>query len=113
MKKIFYAGTEFITGDDIAMGVLQYCAALAGSVTAEVMEIPVRRPDGTLDRVALLVGPTSQIVVANVDGDHDELIDLDVMRRLGERTRAQQPTADTQPPAADDVPPESQWPADY
>ena len=96
MKLIVYAGAELVTGDDIAAGVLRYCEALAGSVVAEVIEIPVREADGSISRATLLVGPTSQMVVKEVRSEFEEVIDLDVMRRLGERTRAQRQVAGTQ-----------------
>lgn len=117
MKIIVYAGAELLTGDDIAIGVLRYCEALAGSVAAEVIEIPVRRADGSLSRATLLVGPTSQIVAVDVDSEWDEVVDLDVMRRLRERTRAQVSVGDSHHPAADEVgrtrDDAEQWQADY
>jgi len=93
MKVIVYAGAELLTGDDIAMGVLRYCEALAGSVVAEVIEIPVREADGSLGLATLLVGPTSQMVVKNVKSELEEVVDLEVMRQLQERTKAQQDVA--------------------
>lgn len=93
MKVIVYAGAELLTGDDIAMGVLRYCEALAGSVVAEVVEIPVRETDGSLGLATLLVGPTSQMVARNVTSEWEEVVDLDVMRKLQERTKAQQDVA--------------------
>jgi hypothetical protein len=62
-------------------------------VVAEIIEIPVREPDGSVSRVMLLVGPTSQIIAKEAKSEWDELVDPDVMRRLGERTRAQRNTA--------------------
>ena len=95
MMVIVYAGSELLTGDEIAIGVLRYCEALAGSVVAEVIEIPVREEDGSLSRATLLVGPSSQMYAKSVRSDFDEVVDPDVMRRLSERTRAQRMTADT------------------
>ena len=88
-----YAGAELLTGDDIAIGVLRYCEALAGSVVAEVIEIPVREADGSLGLATLLVGPSSQMVAKNVKSELEEVVDLDVMRQLQERTKAQQDVA--------------------
>jgi len=92
---IVYAGAELLTGDEIAFGVLRYCEALAGSVVAEIIEIPVQESDGSLGLATLLVGPSSQMVVKNVASDGDEVVDIDVMRRLSERTRAQTAVART------------------
>lgn len=96
VKMIVYAGAELLTGDEIAIGVLRYCEALAGSVVAEIIEIPVREADGSLGVATLLVGPSSQMVVKSATSQWDEVHDVDVMRRLGERTRAQTPVARTE-----------------
>jgi hypothetical protein len=103
VKLLVYAGAELLTGDDIAIGVLRYCEALAGSVVAEMIEIPVREQDGSLSRVMLLVGPTSQMIAKQAHSEWDEVTDLDVMRQLDERTRAQRDVAYTtaREPASD------------
>lgn len=116
VKLIVYAGAELLTGDDIAAGVLRYCEALAGSVVAEVIEIPVREADGSLSRATLLVGPTSQMVVREVQSEFEEVIDLEVMRRLGERTRAQRQVAGIQTSAANQARKSEttdEWQSDY
>lgn len=116
MKIIVYAGAELLTGDDIAIGVLRYCEALAGSVVAEIIEIPVREADGTLGLATLLVGPSSQMVLKNVTSPWEDVVDLDVMRRLGERTRAQRIVADSHPPTEDQTLPgggSDAWEAEY
>ena len=105
-----------VTGDDIAAGVLRYCEALAGSVVAEVIEIPVREADGSISRATLLVGPTSQMVVKEVRSEFEEVVDFDVMRRLGERTRAQRQVAGTQTTTPDEpaaAGAADEWQSDY
>lgn len=114
MKVIVYAGAELLTGDDIAIGVLRYCEALAGSVVAEVIEIPVREADGSLGLATLLVGPTSQMVARNVTSEWEEVVDLDVMRQLRERTKAQRDVASFPGMPGDEVGPASDvWEAEY
>jgi hypothetical protein len=119
VKIIVYGGTKLLTGDDIAIGVLRYCEALAGSVVAEVIEIPIRKADGSLSRATLLVGPTSQMVAEDTDSEWEEVIDHDVMRRLGERTRAQQPVAAIHYPSEEEVEEEAatdvaaRWDSEY
>ena len=98
MKVIVYAGAELLTGDDIAIGVLRYCEALAGSVAAEVIEIPVREADGSLGLATLLVGPTSQLVARNVKSELEDVVDPDVMRQLHQRTKAQRSVASSPRP---------------
>jgi hypothetical protein len=118
VKTIVYAGAELMTGDDIALGVLRYCEALAGAAVAEVIEIPIRKADGSLSRATLLVGPTSQMVAEDVESEWEEVVDLDVMQRLGERTRAQQPVASIHYPSGDDEDADSKedsdrWESEY
>ena len=116
VKLIVYAGAELVTGDDIAAGVLRYCEALAGSVAAEVVDIPVREADGSISRATLLVGPTSQMVVKEARSEFEEVVDLDVMRRLGERTRAQRQVAGTQTTTPDEATARratDEWQSDY
>jgi len=112
---LIYAGAELLTGDDIAIGVLRYCGALAGSVVAEVVEIPVRVADGSLARATLLVGPASQIVAIDVNSEFEEVIDLAVMRRLQERTAAQRIVAHSTQPDSDahEVADAEAWEADH
>jgi hypothetical protein len=95
MKKLVYAGTELLTGDDIAMAVLRYCQALAEARTAELIEIPVLTADGSRTRATFIVGPSSQMIAVDEDGsgEGEEIVDLDVIARLEERIRAQHPTA--------------------
>ena len=93
MKILTYAGAELMTGDDIADAVLEYCVALAEVATAETIEIPVLKVDGSRGVASLLVGPASQIVAAPVDTDLDEVIDEDTIRLLHARTEAHRPVA--------------------
>jgi hypothetical protein len=98
VKKLVYAGTELITGDDIALGVLRYCEALADARTAEVIEIPVLTPGGSRSKATFVLGPASQIVAVDVQGAGEEIVDPDLMEILSQRTRAQRPQVTTVDP---------------
>jgi len=91
MKKLAYAGTEVITGDEIAIAVLRYCEALAEADAAEVVEIPVLAPDGSRVSATFVVGPASQMIAVDVATDGPEIVDPEVVARLVARTRAQRP----------------------
>lgn len=93
MKVIFYAGAQLMTGDEIAVAVLDYCAALADAETAETVEIPILTRAGRHGHATLLVGPSSQIVAEDVDTVFDELVDGDVVRLLRDKTRVHRPVA--------------------
>jgi hypothetical protein len=87
MRSIVYGGDEFLTGDDIADALLNYSRALGDEDRAEIIEIPVREPDGTVVSAKFLIGPASQIVAKAISGDGPELEDPELVRRLQELTR--------------------------
>jgi hypothetical protein len=94
MKTITYAGESFVTGDEIALAVLEYARALARSGTADTVDIPVRNAAGDVVVATLLIGPASQIVAEDGEDSGDELRDDEVVAELSRRTRA------TESPAA-------------
>lgn len=100
MKRIIYAGSEFLTGDDIAAALMRYSAALAEVGEAETVTIPALEVDGTIGTVDLLVGPASQIIAIPVGRGGTELIDVGVLAELEARTRRLRPIAviDPEPP---------------
>lgn len=100
MKRIIYAGSEILTGDDIAVALLRYSEALAEVGQAETVTIPAMEPDGSIERVDMLVGPASQIVAVPARRDDTELIDEGVVEDLEARTRRLRPVAiiDQEPP---------------
>ncbi|WP_127819467.1 hypothetical protein [Microbacterium sp. CPCC 204701] len=101
MKRIIYAGSEFLTGDEIAIALLRYSAALAEVGEAETVTIPALEDDGSIGSVVLLVGPASQIVAKPAGSGATELIDVGVLAELEARTRRLRPVAvvDPEPPA--------------
>lgn len=101
MKLIIYAHTELLTGDAIAVAVLQYSAALAENGLAELIEIPIIEPDGFRNTALLLLGPASQIVAKGARTDREELFDTDLVAALRHRTRVLRPEgmADADDPA--------------
>ncbi len=83
---IMYAGGEFLTGDDIADALLEYSRALGEEDQAQLVQIPVREPDGSQTTARFLIGPASQIVAKAVPSV-DELVDKEVVARLRRLTR--------------------------
>ena len=82
MKVIIYAGGEYMTGDDVALALMEYSRALAEEITAETVEIPILERDGSRGAATFLVGPASQIVAKDVESEFDELIDPVAVTRL-------------------------------
>jgi hypothetical protein len=87
MQMIMYAGSEYLTGDEIASALLYYCRALGDEVRAEIVEIPVREDDDTTVTATFLIGPASQIVTKTVNGRGPELEDPELVARLRDLTR--------------------------
>lgn len=99
VQKITYANTEHLTGDDIAVAVLEYSRALGEAGLAETIEIPVLDAEGHPSSATMLVGPASQIVTENTESDFPELIDTDVVAALTAKTQRLRPVvvADPEP----------------
>lgn len=91
MKIIVYAGSEFLTGDDVAAALLDYSESLGAAHAAHIAEIPVREPDGSTINATFLVGPASQIVVKDAPLTGSELTAPAVVAQLKSLTREQRP----------------------
>ena len=89
MKRILYAGGSFITGDSIADAVLDYAAELANAGKAAKLIIPALDLEQRQEEVALVVGPSSQLLAEPVVVGH-ELTDEDFTTELQLRTRVLQ-----------------------
>lgn len=93
MKRVIYAGSEFLTGDDITSALLNCSQALAEAGEAETVSVPVVEPDGAIGTVTVLIGPASQIVAKDVHIEADELEDGPAVARLNAITRRHHPVA--------------------
>lgn len=60
MHRVYYAGGEFVTSDEIATELLEFAAELARRETAVTVEIPALI-DGRVLAVQIVVGPASQL----------------------------------------------------
>ncbi|MFF2488021.1 hypothetical protein ACFVSU_16570 [Microbacterium sp. NPDC058062] len=103
MKRVIYAGSEFVTGDDIAAALLGCGQALAEAGEAEAVTVPTRELDGSVGEVTVLIGPASQMVARDADSDDDELVDEVAVARLNSIQRRLRPVAVIDlPPSHDD-----------
>lgn len=75
MDRIHYAGDSILTGSEIARALLEYAEALAKVGTSATVDIPTRKPDGSLGRSSVLVGPASQLIADAEDSEYDEIVD--------------------------------------
>ena len=85
-----YAGGEYLTGDEIALALLEYSESLAEVGEAATVEIPIVGKGGKLVHATFLIGPSSQIVATDFETDDEELVDsvvVDELRLLTRRLR--------------------------
>ena len=91
MQRITYAGGAFITGDDIAEAVVEHAETLARHGMVEVVDLQVRRDDGSPGRARLLLGQALPIASEHVDVidpfDGGDLLDEEGVAGLRSRTR--------------------------
>lgn len=102
MKKVIYAGTEFLTGDKIAAALMNCSQALGDAGQAETVSVPAIGVDGAIIEVTVLIGPASQIVAQDAETGYDELVDDDIVAALDIKAQRLTPIAvvDAEPPFA-------------
>lgn len=93
MKTVNYAGSEFLTGDEIASALLRCGQVLAEAGEAETVSIPAREQDGSVTTLMVLLGPASQIVVKGAPQGDGEMIDEAAVERLRAIERRLHPVA--------------------
>ncbi len=67
MKKVIYADSSQVVGDEIAAVLLEYAAALASHHSAEPVTFRSVGPHGGEEDASFLVGPASQIAVEEAE----------------------------------------------
>lgn len=83
VKEITYAGARFVTGDLIANALLDLVEKLGTATATMTVEIPAFDGDRQSARlVDFVIGPSSEIVAAPIDSEHDEIVDDSVVDRL-------------------------------
>ncbi|MFU8945434.1 hypothetical protein ACLRGF_01740 [Mycetocola zhadangensis] len=85
MERIYYAGSSFLTGDDIAQALVNYARFLVAHRSSASVDIPVRNSDGTDGRASFVLGPSSEIVAQTEWSGSQELIDEPLVHRLRDR----------------------------
>ncbi|MWV49717.1 hypothetical protein GRS96_10565 [Rathayibacter sp. VKM Ac-2803] len=85
MRRIHYAEESVVTGDEIALAVIEYARVLAMTSTADTVEVPALH-EGTVGQVRLLLGPASQMLVSEEHTLADEIVDDALVADLHERT---------------------------
>ncbi len=62
-----------VTGDDLARGIIEYAHVLAESGSSAQITLPVRLADGGIGSATLLIGPASEVVIADENSPFGEL----------------------------------------
>lgn len=85
MKRIFYAGGSVVTGDLTAEAVLRYAQALAQREASDIIDIPIFAAGGSSGRAQLLIGPTSQLLIATETPRHEEVDDVAFLQQIDDK----------------------------
>jgi len=92
MKQITYAGKSFVTGTDLADAVMRLTAALGLSRETAGVTIPAMDENGHITTADLVLGPATEVLAIAIDSDQEEIVDVEVVAQLDERTRRLEPT---------------------
>ena len=87
MRKLFYAGVVFTTGDDIAYAFCEAVLRVSVSGRAEQVEVPCRGMDsvecvGEGFIATIVVVPGIAVVTVQHRDEHEELVDSTAVRQL-------------------------------
>ncbi|MFE5670812.1 hypothetical protein ACFQ58_04285 [Agromyces sp. NPDC056523] len=83
---IRYAGAEYLIADATANALLEYSARLSRRATVEVVDVPMRRADGSRGVVRLIIG--AAMPLASETSPDGRGVDADLeQRRAAERLR--------------------------
>ncbi len=86
MQLVHYAGGRIVTGTAIAESIVKYAEALGSAGVAATVDVPARREDGGVERVRLLIGPASQLLLEPVPEGGEELLDERLVRFIADRS---------------------------
>lgn len=87
MERIYYcSGSSFLTGDTIAAALTEHARLVTALHRSELVDVPQRRPDGSLGRIRLLLSPTTQLAAEALPATDAELVDELFVADLEART---------------------------
>ncbi|MDR5692653.1 hypothetical protein [Agromyces indicus] len=87
MDRLYYAGDSVLTGSAIAKALIDYAGALADVRESATIRIPTRRADGSLGHSTVLIGPASELISDEEPGEHEELVDDELVAYMAAETR--------------------------
>jgi len=95
MKRIHYASSSLLTGDDIADVLVRFAAALAHKNDAAEVHAPAIVEGGDTGEVLMLLGPASQILAEDEQYGGSELHDEAFVNECEDKIAALAPTRAT------------------
>jgi hypothetical protein len=85
MRRVYYSSGSMLTGDSIALALLEYAEALTKDGRADIVEIPVVLPSGQAGTATLLIGPASQLASVTEESAAAEPLDESLVDELRSR----------------------------
>lgn len=92
MKRIAYAGGQFLTDDAIGEALMRYANVLAVVDSADVVTVPAVDEHGGLRQIQLLIGPASQIMAMDTDEPAVEMAVQATLDELAARAETRLPS---------------------
>jgi hypothetical protein len=87
-QRITYAGGQFLMADVVADALLDFALGLSKRALVEIVDVRVRRLDGSIGRMRLLLGDgmpmateTTREEMTTLDGDAEDKMSADDIRR--------------------------------
>ncbi|SMG31567.1 hypothetical protein SAMN06296010_1816 [Agreia pratensis] len=93
MKRMSYAGGTFVTSDEVADALVHFVAIVPRNRRNQVVIVPGFDAGGTPSPVALVLGPTSQIMSQHEAVSYAEPETQGVADRVREQARSHENTA--------------------
>jgi len=76
MKRVTYSGLAFATGTEVALALTEYATVVGRIGTPVAVEVPVQEENGTIGSRIMMLNPTTQFAIDDIDGvssEEDEL----------------------------------------
>lgn len=69
MRRIMYDGTSLVTSEPVATAVMAYAADVVRMGTSAAVDVPALEPNGSILHHSILLGPATQLEIADIDGE--------------------------------------------
>ena len=107
MKRITYAGLAFATGTAVATALTEYATTVGRVGVSVAVDVPTQDENGTVGSRTLILNPTTQFTVDDIDGvssEEDELARFPVpdFPAIGGKAVAQKVDSEEEFPAIDE-----------